>query len=169
MTIPNAEHLLHQAERLIAPSGPGAPRQTDLRRAISSAYYAVFHSVLAAGADEFVGSTRRNEPVYALCYRRVDHRALRDLCTELKKPRLAMRYKNYEAELGSGARLPGFAVLLVELQEGRYAADYDPAIRLKRSDATIAIGNARIALEHFAAAPPTSRRLFLALLLFPPR
>ena len=45
MPIPNPEHLLDQAERLAA-TGTGAPRQTNLRRAISAAYYAVFHRTL---------------------------------------------------------------------------------------------------------------------------
>jgi hypothetical protein len=87
--IPNAEHLLDQAEPLIAPVGPGAPRQVDLRRAISSAYYAVFHAVLAAAADEFVGRARRAETAYGLVYRRIDHGALRELCAELNRPSLA--------------------------------------------------------------------------------
>src|SRR4051794_12882066 len=55
VTIPNAEHLLDQAERLIAPGGRGAPRQVDLRRAISNSYYALFHAVSMAGADQFIG------------------------------------------------------------------------------------------------------------------
>jgi len=51
---------------MAAPRG-GAPRQADLRRAISSAYYAVFHAIMAEAADDFVGSTHRHTPRYALC------------------------------------------------------------------------------------------------------
>jgi hypothetical protein len=76
VTIPNAEHFFEQAERLIAPVRPGATRQVDLRRAISSAYYAVFHGVLAAAADEFVGRTKRAALEYSLAYRSIDHRTL---------------------------------------------------------------------------------------------
>jgi hypothetical protein len=38
------DHLLKQAQRLARPPRPGAPRQADLRRAVSSAYYAIFHA-----------------------------------------------------------------------------------------------------------------------------
>jgi len=109
MTIPNVEHLLDQANRLIAPAGRGAARQVDLRRAISNAYYAVFHGLLAAAADEFIGRARR------------------------------------------------------------HSADYDPVIRLKRSDATVAVEAAHSALSRFRSVSGQRRRVFLALLLFPPR
>lgn len=169
MTIPNVEHLLEQAERLIAPAGPGAPRQVDLRRAISSAYYAAFHAVLAAAADEFVGRPRRSETAYGLAYRRIDHGALRDLCAELNKPSLPARYKRYEPDAGFGSDLPMFARYVVELQQRRQAADYDPMIRLKRSDALLAVGSARSALARLRETSNDARRVFLALLLFPPR
>jgi hypothetical protein len=55
VAILNPEHLLEQAERLIEPPPAGPPRQVDIRRAISSAYYAVFHATLAAAARRFGG------------------------------------------------------------------------------------------------------------------
>lgn len=76
MPAPNPEHLLDQADHLIAPPAIGAPRHTDLRRAISNAYYAVFHTVLAQAADTFVGKTNRKSELYALLYRSIDHGAL---------------------------------------------------------------------------------------------
>jgi len=169
VTIPNVEHLLEQADRLIAPVGPGAPRQVDLRRAISSAYYSVFHAVLAAAADEFVGRTRRGETAYGLVYRRVDHGALRDLCTEVQKATLPVRYKRYEPRRGFGPNLTAFAMSLIELQQRRHAADYDPMIRLKKSDALLAVSTARRAVRRFGGASAQRRRVFLALLVFPPR
>jgi hypothetical protein len=167
--IPNAEHLLDQAEPLIAPVGPGAPRQVDLRRAISSAYYAVFHAVLAAAADEFVGRARRAETAYGLVYRRINHGALREFCGELNKPSVAAKYKRHEPGAGFGTHLPRFARYLVELQQRRQSADYDPMIRLKRSDALLAVSSARSGLARLRDTSPDVRRIFLALLLFPPR
>jgi len=169
VTIPNVEHLLEQADRLIAPSGPGAPRQVDLRRAVSSAYYGVFHAVLAAAADEFIGRTRRSETAYGLAYRRVDHGALRALCADLNKSTLPAHYKRHEPSRGFGSNLAGFAMFLVELQQRRHAADYDPMIRLKRSDALLAVNTARSALQCFGDVSADARRVFLAPLLFPPR
>ena len=50
----NPDHLLDQAERLTTAPGSGPPRQADLRRAISTAYYAVFHAIATDAADQFV-------------------------------------------------------------------------------------------------------------------
>lgn len=169
MTIPNVEHFLDQAERLIASSGRGAARQADLRRAISSAYYGLFHAMVAAAADAFVGRTKRASLEYGLAYRSVDHRTLRELCAEVVKPRMTSRYRRYEPENGFGADLKFFATAVVELQLSRHEADYDPLVRLKRSDALLALGSARTAVQRFNRASAAGRIAFLALLLFPPR
>jgi hypothetical protein len=52
MAILNPKHLLDQAARLIIPPPAGPPRQVDVRRAISSAYYGAFHATLIAAASE---------------------------------------------------------------------------------------------------------------------
>jgi hypothetical protein len=161
VTIPNVEYFFEQAERLIAPVRPGATRQVDLRRAISS--------VLAAAADEFVGRTKRAALEYGLAYRSIDHRTLRSLCEEIAKPILAARYREYQPEGGFAAELKSFAAIVVELQLSRHQADYDPMIRFDRSDAVAAIGRGRTSLHRFRQSPASHRTRFLALLLFPPR
>lgn len=169
MTIPNAEHFFEQAEKLTAPTGRGAARQTDLRRAVSSAYYGLFHAIMMAAADAFVGRTKRTSNEYALAYRSVDHRTLRELCTELLKPTLPVRYRYYASEGGFGPELKAVAAIGVELQRARYRADYDPLLRLARSDAMLAVSTARGAVLRFTQAPAAQRTVFLAFLLFPPR
>jgi uncharacterized protein (UPF0332 family) len=54
VAILNPDQLFEQAEKLIAIPA-GRPRQVDIRRAISSAYYAIFHAIITAAADQFVG------------------------------------------------------------------------------------------------------------------
>src|ERR1051326_8403917 len=88
VAILDPEHLLEQAQRLAEPPSAGPPRQVDVRRAISAAYYAVFHATLAAAADQFVGVTKRATSQYALVYRSVDHKTLRELCLEAKRTQL---------------------------------------------------------------------------------
>jgi hypothetical protein len=169
LAILNPEHLFEQADRLIAPPPAGPPRQVDLRRAISSAYYGVFHAALTAAADEFVGKTKRTTKQYSLVYRSIDHKNLRDLCTELKKQNLPAKYARYQPANGFGRNIPEFAAAVLELQEKRHAADYDPAIRIKSSDAVLAVETARTALRRFGQASATRRKAFLGLLLFQPR
>lgn len=169
MAIPNPEHLLEQANRLIAPPPAGPPRQVDVRRAISAAYYAVFHATLAAAADQFVGVTKRTTSQYGLVYRSVDHRALRELCAEAAKQNLAPRLARHVPQTGLGPDIQEFAGLVLELQRKRHSADYDPSIRVKSSDALLAVRSARNALSRFNAAGAFEREAFLGLLLFNPR
>jgi hypothetical protein len=166
---PNPEHLFEQAERLIRPAYTRTPRQVDLRRAVSSAYYGVFHATLSAAADEFVGVTRRTTSRYALIYRSVEHKDLRHLCLEMARAVPSPRYTRHAPPAGFGDDIRAFAKALLELQEKRYAADYDPAVRLRTADAILAVETAREALERFRRASPARRKAFLTLLLFQPR
>ena len=169
MPVPNPEHLLQQADRLTIGAGAGAPRQVDLRRAISAAYYAVFHAVLAAAADEFVGATRRSTKQYALVYRSIDHRRLREICTEAQKPNLPAKFAEYAPSRGLGNNIRAFSVAFLDLQKKRHAADYDPLTRFKGSDAIVAATTPRTALRRPPKANSTNRKAFLSLLLFQPR
>jgi hypothetical protein len=147
VAILNTEHLFEQAEKLIARPPAGAPRQVDVRRAISSAYYGVFHATLTAAADQFVGVTKRSTSQYGLVYRSVDHKWLRILCEEVKKPTLPAKFIPYAPADGFGRHIAAFAAAALELQEKRHNADYDPLIRIKTSDAQLAIQTARAALQ----------------------
>lgn len=169
MAVLDPVHLFEQAETLVAAPQAGPPRQVNVRRAISTAYYGVFHFIMSAAADEYVGKTKRGTPAYTLAYRSIDHRALKELCEEVKKPTLKPRYQRFAPATGFGANLQAFASAFVELQEKRHAADYDPSIRVKTSDAQVAITTARSAVRRFTKASATRRRAFLTLLLFPPR
>lgn len=169
MPVLNPEHLLDQADRLIAPPGPGAPKQADLRRAISTTYYALFHAVLTAAADDFVGRTKQQTPRYALVYRSVSHKALRELCEDIPKNKLPAKYTAHEPPGGFGADLIAVATALSDLQEKRYLADYDPLYRVRRSDAELALDTARSALERFRRASAQKRKAFLSLVVFSPR
>jgi uncharacterized protein (UPF0332 family) len=162
------QHLFEQAERLTS-LRPGRPREADVRRAISTAYYGLFHPILTEAADLYVGSTNRNTGRYGLVYRSVNHDWLRDLCREVQKPTLTNRFKPYAPSNGFGPNIAEFAIAACELQQKRHAADYNVMIRMDRSDAAVAIKTARAALVRFNKATESSRVAFLSLLLFQPR
>src|SRR5260370_725176 len=78
-------HLFEQADRLTAPlASEPEPRQTDLRRAVSSAYYGVFHFTAASAVDMFLGTTNRHSEQYNATYRTVTHTWLRALCDHVR-------------------------------------------------------------------------------------
>jgi len=180
MALLNPDHLLDQALRLITPPGGGAPRQADLRRAISNAYYAVFHAVVTEAADDLIGRTHRTQPRYTMVYRSIDHRSLRSLCELVeridksgkknpKKLEVSSRYLPYVPKGGFGPDLLALAAAVVELQEKRHLADYDPSYRVSTSDAKAAVATSQDALSRLRNAGRTARRVFLALLIFSPR
>jgi uncharacterized protein (UPF0332 family) len=168
VAILNPDHLFEQAGKLISAQA-GRTRQADIRRAISAAYYAIFHATITAAVDQFVGVTNRDRSRYGLVYRSVSHAWLRDLCREVQKPTLSKRFRPYAPATGFGSNITTFAAAIVELQEKRHSADYDVMIRVNRSDAALAIATARAALKRFSKASRARRLAFLGLLLFQPR
>lgn len=165
----NPDHLLDQAARLLIPARPGFRRQADLKRAISAAYYAVFHSVLRAVADEFVGAKQRRSARYALVYRSIDHRTLREVAVEAGKKRASQRYAPYVPEGGFGPELGLFSDAVSELRDKRHAADYDPLAKFTPSDAEKAVETARDAIRLLREAGEEQRKMYLSLLLCAPR
>jgi uncharacterized protein (UPF0332 family) len=168
MSILNPEHLISQAARLVEPPPAGPPRQVDVRRAISAAYYAVFHAILIAAADTIIGRVHRGTPSYVLVYRSIDHKGVRTICDIAQRPP-TQRYRPFVPDPGFGNDIHAFADATVALQEQRHTADYDPSGQFRTAHATRAIDLARTALRHWEAASETERNLFLTLLLFPPR
>ncbi len=136
---------------------------------MSAAYYAVFHFTLTCLADEFVGVPQRPSRRYALVYRSLDHKTLRDLCLEVQKPAPSRRFAPYMPSGGFGPEMISFSAGAAELQEIRNRADYDPGPRFGSLDARTAIATARRAVGYFKQAAQDDRRLFLTLLLCPPR
>jgi hypothetical protein len=164
----NPNHFFEQANKLITIQ-VGPPRQVDVRRAISAAYYATFHATITAAADPFIGITNRDTSRYGLVYRSVSHAWLRDLCKEVQKSTLSNKFKPHAPSSGFGLNVTAFAAAVVELQEKRHSADYDVTVRMNKSDAVLAISTAQAALRRFSKASKTRRVAFLSLLLFPPR
>ena len=168
MAVLNPDHLFEQANKLIT-GQTGQPRQVDIRRSISAAYYATFHATITAAVDQFVGTTNRDSSRYGLVYRSVSPAWLRDLCKEVQKPVLSSKFKPHAPVSGFARDIIAFAEALVQLQEKRHLADYDVMIRMNKSDAILAVKTAKAALRYFANASTTQRQAFLILLLFPPR
>ena len=60
----------------------GRPRQTELCRAVSAAYYALFHALALSGANALVGSSRgsRGQEAWRRVYRALEHGHARNQC-----------------------------------------------------------------------------------------
>lgn len=150
MSIPNPEKYLIQAEHLIGWAGGG---QAEYRRAISTAYYAVFHTVLRSVADHYIGRGSPERLEYKLAYRHIDHSTLSQVCTEFKKRLVPDDLLHQD--------LRAFASAVVELQSRRHRADYDPDLDLRASDTRAAVRSARDAIDRFRRLQQDQRLKFL--------
>ena len=68
-----------ETARDLTTSSSGRPRQSNLRRAVSTTYYALFHCLATCCADMIVGGAGadRSEPAWRQAYRALDHGPVR--------------------------------------------------------------------------------------------
>ena len=152
-----ASDLIAQANRLSRVTKRPA-RQVDLKRAVSAAYYAMFHALAKECADLVAGPARdRSEAAWRQVYRALEHGVAKTACKQA-------RSKGFPAEVIK------FAEAFVALQEHRHTADYDPLATYARADVATLIGEASEAIRGLGQAPVRQRRAFVALVLLrPPR
>lgn len=148
--------LIKTADMLLkAHTGRGRPLQSSLKRAISTAYYAMFHALCKNKADCFVGvvGKDKNEMVksaWKRVYRSIDHYDARDRCKEIRQE------KKFPDEIRT------FAREFVDLQIKRHEADYDPDSTDKIEDAQTWIDIARRAIKQMEDASVKDRKVFAA-------
>ena len=164
-----ARHLLAQAEQLAGRgAGPGRPRQVDLRRAVSAAYYAVYHEVTLRSAAQIIGydqtAVQPPAPPVAHLVRWFSHNAVAHavrLTQQLASPEVDERWKPgrraaWEVLHDRHRRaLPAHLLRTVrrirDLQERRVVADYDRVTPISRAHALSAVQQARGAIGSIAA------------------
>jgi len=149
---------LIDSANILLQSCRGKPSQVSLRRAVSSAYYAMFHCLARNGADLLVGGSGadRSGPAWRQTYRALEHGFAKAAC----KDSLVSRFPN---------EIEDFANNFVIMQEKRHAADYDPFIRLTKSEVVADIRAAKQSIDRFRIAPIKDRRAFAAHVLFKKR
>ena len=163
----NPQHLIRIAKGLAdgrIGGRRGRPNQDELRRALSTGYYALFHSLAGAAADLFVGSSvsTRNSDVWVQTYRSLQHGFAKEQCSRI------VAAKNNQSKQSVSTfdyRIVDFAETFVAMQELRLEADYNPTASFTRSDVSIRIGAAELALKGFQASPRTERRAFAAFVM----
>ena len=146
--------LIDTCYKLVPQAATPPPSQADMRRAISTAYYAVFHTLAASNAELIAGQPQSSMSSYAWqrVYRRLDHgRAQTNLRAAL----------NLLSQTGEN-----FARTFIDLQALRQEADYNPNASISRSDTLNIIAQADTAISDFAHLPQEERRLLAAQSMF---
>jgi len=152
----NPKDLLKAASDLVPETG--RPRQANLRRAASTTYYALFHTLAHCCADLLIGGTNseRSKPAWHQVYRSLNHRPTKTACS-------APKISEFPNEIQD------FANMFVTFQDKRHSADYDPKKKHFKSDVLLDIASAEIAITGFQSASIKDRRAFAAFVLFKPR
>ena len=153
----NPEDLIRIARGLAggAISGNiGRPRQAELRRAVSAAYYALFHALARCCADTLVGATpaSRSRTAWTQTYRALEHGYAKNQCL-----RPAIR--------GFPPEIRAFGRAFTEMQRNRNAADYATESDLSRAETMRLINRIEDVIADFATAPIADRRAFSAYVL----
>lgn len=147
-----SDELLGVARRL-AKASPKTPRQADLRRAVSTSYYALFHALARNCADILLGvGPDRPDKAWNHVYRALDHGFAKRACRRLR-----------ELEFPPDICLCGDA--FVTLQEARHEADYNPSYKIDRSETLSFVYMAEYAIASLKAASRKDRKALAVQLL----
>jgi uncharacterized protein (UPF0332 family) len=148
----HAGRLINVAQKLLIEG----PRSAAFRRrAISTAYYAVFHAIAKICADYITRSASRTSEDYLRVYRSLDHKPLKNA---FKQP-----------PLKDNDKLKRLGVVIVRLQAERHNADYLPPLfklfPLDEAQEIVAQAEQAVAeLESFEADGEEAKLLALSLL-----
>lgn len=160
-----ASELLAQAKHL-AGKERMRPKQASLRRAVSAAYYALFHFLTAEAAAAMVkgqGATALRPVLQRAFVHRQMKQAAQIFAGE-RMPDRWMRLTQGRGEVPEDLRL--VAAAFVELQEARHEADYDITRRFSRSQARELIEVSEKAMGAWRGTRNTAQgRAFLMALL----
>ena len=143
--------LMETARRLAQPSA-AQPTQADLRRAVSTVYYALFHCLATAAADLLTGSS--HSPEWHQVYRALEHGKAKRACQQ------------QEAMQAFPMEIRSFAKAFVELQGARHEADYALEGQYLKPDVLAIITRAEEVIGRFEQADVRHRRSFAVHVLF---
>ena len=143
--MPFADDLLEQAQHL-AQREPKRPKQASLRRAISTAYYALFHLLITETTMNWKRPTERNA-----LGRMFEHGAMKR-ASEKKRSKLNAYFKTNPADgadVDLAKCLYEVADTFVQMQQDRHIADYDNARKWSRTETAAKISSVQSAFQNW--------------------
>jgi hypothetical protein len=165
-----ARDLLDQAKQL-ASKEPRRPKEASLRRAVSTAYYALFHLLIDASTRSLIKGSGRRELRIQLA-RSFEHGrmlgAAKELISASAKP--ADRKGWFRLASPLSIELTEVAQAFVDLQEARHDADYNLGERFRRSTVDGHLATVRSAFASWERVKDSEEaRVFLLALLLKSR
>ena len=157
------DDLLAQADRL-AHAETKKPKQASLRRAVSAAYYALFHYLIDE-STRFLVSGRQRDGLRRQLARCFDHGQMRRAAQAFVAPSASSPWRAIVSAAPTSA-LVDVAAAFIALQEARHEADYDLARVFTRVEANALVGRSQAACTTWASVAGTEEAdAFLVALL----
>lgn len=147
------------ARDLVQANRKGRTRETNIRRAVSTTYYALFHCLATSNANMLVGGpgARRSQPAWRQTYRALQHGTARQRC----------EHQGIIIEFPD--EIQDFAERFADMQKKRHRADYAPDATFFKSDVIQDITEAEDVIRCFNSVPARDRRAFAVYVLLPLR
>jgi hypothetical protein len=159
------DHLLEQAS-LLAGTDPRRPRQSNLRRAASAAYYALFHFLVDQACRSMAGAAAGRAPLRNILARGFEHGPMKEASKSFASGTLPLWMTHTAPQLAISADLRRITATFVRLQEQRHRADYDLSVAFSRLEVEVLVADARKAIDLWpTVAPDDAARLYLTGLL----
>lgn len=159
------EDLLDLARSLVLRGRTGRPRQADLRKAISAAYYALFHMLVHEATHRLVPGPGRNGLRLALG-RTFVHTDMKAVAGGFFSGNPIAPLKRAMNGTAPTKQLVGVAEAFILLQNARHSADYDLGRRFSREEALIHVQRAEHAFLDWRSIRKTLEAdVFLVALL----
>ncbi|WHA40574.1 hypothetical protein [Agrobacterium larrymoorei] len=152
---PLAADLLQLSQAL---ADGAEPDQATLRRAVSTAYYAMFHCLCQTCADLFIGA-EGSKAAWRQTYRALQHGFAKNACN-LQDKKQGEILQKFPVEIRN------FANQFYNMQLKRHNADYDPYVRVEQSAVVVDILTVREAIDQFENTTEKDKRAFASLVLF---
>ncbi len=143
-------------------SAQGRPRPIWLRRAVSSAYYALYHELCRAAAAHLLPNAPPADR-FRLA-RSFTHQALRDTCEWIAGRGKLPQHAGTLIAPPRHTAIEDVAAAFLDLQEARHAADYDHLASFDKTTVLQHVRVADLAIETLAGASPQDRQTLFALL-----
>lgn len=135
----------------------GPPTDEHIRRAVSNAYYAMFHSLAHNNASALIGTPidPATAAAWSRVYRGLEHTTAR---RELQR---------HHQQFSPQAKV--FADTFIDMQDLRHSADYDPNTFIAANDGSVYLDLAESAILGFAQVAFNERVYIATLTLVRPR
>jgi hypothetical protein len=154
-----AEDLLTLARRLANPA-PTEPQKASFRRAISTAYYALFHLLVQEAVQSWNGSTTARLGLE----RRFAHRTMKEVSDSVWRG----KWRGWSTPSPVvPMELQNVAAVFVDLQDARHEADYDNAKTWALMAAEATVADAQFAFDNWVKIRtlPAATEYLLSLLI----